>query len=355
MAKLAGFSRFRPIQESLLAGIVGLAVGAILMLIYGYNPISAYLALFRGSFGDLYSFAESLANAAPLVLTALTFAIGFRGGLFNIGAEGQVYIGALAAVSISLFHLPTGLHLIVALLAALVAGALWSLPVAILKITRGVHEVISTIMFNWISHFLAFYLIANVLVDPRRAEKTISVAATARFPLLVPGTSLSYGIFVSLFLAGLVLFLLWYMTIGFEVRAMGFNPEACRYAGMKRWRTALFAFVVGGFAAGLAGAIQVMGRPPTYAMLSGMPQFLNLGFDGIGVAMIGRNHPLGIIFAAIFFGGLMVGGRMMQISPGVPLELIRVVEGVIIVALAVPELSRVLRLLRGKLRLWRKA
>lgn len=355
MAKPVFIPGFKPIQESLLAGIVGLAVGAILMIIYGYNPIAAYIALLEGGFGSMYGFAESLANAAPLILTALTFAIGFRGGLFNIGAEGQVYIGALAAVSVSLFHLPAGLHLIVALLVAMIAGALWSLPAAILKITRGVHEVISTIMLNWISHFLAFYLIANVLVDPRRAEKTISVAATSRFPLLVPGTSLSYGIFVSLLLALLVLFLLWYTTIGFEVRAMGLNPDACHYAGIKRWRAAILAFVVGGFTAGLAGAAQVMGRPPTYALLSGMPQFVNLGFDGIGVAMIGRNHPIGVIFAAIFFGGLMAGGRMMQISPGVPLELIRVVEGVIIIALAVPELSRVFRLFRWKAQIWRRA
>ena len=355
MTRLPLLSRLRPIAESLLAGLVGLAAGAIIMLIYGFSPIEAYFALFRGSFGSLYSLSEALANATPLILTALTFAIGLRGGLFNIGAEGQVYIGALAAVGLSLFHLPPGLHLIVTLLVAMTAGALWSLPAAIFKITRGVHEVISTIMFNWIAHFLAYYLIANILVDPRRAEKTISILPTARFPLLVRGTSLSYGILVSLLFVGLVLFLLWYTTIGFEVRAMGFNPAACRYAGIKRWRTAIFAFIVGGFTAGLAGAVQVMGRPPSYAIFSGMGSIVNLGFDGLGVAMIGRNHPLGIVLAAIFFGGLMAGGRLMQISPGVPLELIRVVEGVIIVTLAVPELIRIFRIFRGKLLVWRRA
>ncbi len=323
------------------------------MIIYGYNPIEAYRSLFLGSFGHLYGFSESLANATPLILTALTFAIGLRGGLFNIGAEGQVYIGALAAVSVSLFHLPTGLHLIVAIAVSMIAGALWSLTPAILKITRGVHEVISTIMFNWISHFLALFLTANVLVDPVSAVRTIAIATSSRFPLLVPGTSLSYGIFVSLFVAGLILFLLWYTTIGFEVRAMGLNPDACRYAGIKRWKTAMWAFLVGGMTAGLAGAVQVMGRPPTYAVPTGMGQFLN--FDGIGVAMIGRNNPVGIIFAAIFFGGLVVGGRSMQRAPGVPLELVRIVEGVIIIALAVPELIRVFRLLRERIKTWRRA
>ncbi|MCR4404066.1 MAG: ABC transporter permease [Candidatus Acetothermia bacterium] len=348
-------ARLRPLWESLLAGLIGLAVGAIIMLIYHFNPIQAYFALFRGSFGTVYSLSEALANATPLILTGLTFAIGLRGGLFNIGAEGQVYIGALAAIALSLFKLPAGLHLIVTLLAGMLAGALWSLPAAILKIARGVHEVISTIMFNWIAHFLSFYLIANILVDPRRAEKTISILPTARFPVLMPRTSLSYGILVSIFFVGLVLFLLWYTTIGFEVRAMGFNPAACRYAGIKRWRTALFAFVMGGFTAGLAGAVDVMGRPPSYAIFSGLGGLVNLGFNGLGVAMIGRNHPVGIVLAAIFFGGLMAGGRLMQISPGVPLELIRVVEGAIIITLAVPELIRIFRLFRGKLLIWRRA
>lgn len=356
MKGLAPLSRLLPLGESLLAGLVGLAVGALIMLIYGFEPIMAYRALFRGSFASLYSLSEALANATPLILTALTFAIGLRGGLFNIGAEGQVYIGALAAIALSLFQLPPGLHLVLTLLAGMLAGALWSLPAAILKLTRGVHEVISTIMFNWIAHFLAFYLIANILVDPRRAEKTISILPSARFPLLVPKTSLSYGLLVSLFWVGLILFLLWYTTIGFEVRAMGLNPAACRYAGIKRWRTALFAFVVGGFTAGLAGAVHVMGRPPSYAIFSGLGGLLNLGFDGLGVAMIGRNHPFGIVLAAIFFGGLMSGGRLMQISPGVPLELIRVVEGVIIVALAVPELVRLFRLFRPleRVLIWRR-
>ena len=143
-----------PITESALAGVIGLAIGAVIMLGYGYDPGAAYASLFKGSFGSIFSWAETLANATPLILTALTFAIAMRGGLFNIGAEGQVYIGALAAVSVSLIHLPYPLHLIVALLAAMVAGMLWSLPVVILKLTRGVHEVISTIMFNWIAHFL---------------------------------------------------------------------------------------------------------------------------------------------------------------------------------------------------------
>ena len=334
-------SQLNPVTESVIAGLIGLAIGAVIMLVYGYDPVAAYISLFRGSFGSVYSWAESLANATPLILTALTFAVAMRGGLFNIGAEGQLYIGALAAVAVSLIHLPYPLHVIVALLAAMLAGMIWSLPVAFLKLGRGVHEVISTIMFNWIAHFFAFYLIANVLTDPKRGEKTISIAETSRLARILPDTSLNYGLVVAVVAAVVVLFLLWRTTGGFELRVSGFNPEAARYAGISRRRQILTAFLIGGATAGLAGAVQVMGRPPTYALISGLPQFVNLGFDGIGVAMIGRNHPVGIVFAAIFFGGLLVGGRIMQFSPGVPLEMVRVVEGVIILALAVPELKRV--------------
>ena len=334
-------SQLNPVAESVIAGLIGLAIGAVIMLVYGYDPVAAYISLFRGSFGSVYSWAESLANATPLILTALTFAVAMRGGLFNIGAEGQLYIGALAAVAVSLIHLPYPLHVIVALLAAMLAGMIWSLPVAFLKLGRGVHEVISTIMFNWIAHFFAFYLIANVLTDPKRGEKTISIAETSRLARILPDTSLNYGLVVAVVAAVVVLFLLWRTTGGFELRVSGFNPEAARYAGISRRRQILTAFLIGGATAGLAGAVQVMGRPPTYALMSGLPQFVNLGFDGIGVAMIGRNHPVGIVFAAIFFGGLLVGGRIMQFSPGVPLEMVRVVEGVIILALAVPELKRV--------------
>ncbi len=334
-------SQLNPVTESVIAGLIGLAIGAVIMLVYGYDPVAAYISLFRGSFGSVYSWAESLANATPLILTALTFAVAMRGGLFNIGAEGQLYIGALAAVAVSLIHLPYPLHVIVALLAAMLAGMIWSLPVAFLKLGRGVHEVISTIMFNWIAHFFAFYLIANVLTDPKRGEKTISIAETSRLARILPDTSLNYGLVVAVVAAVVVLFLLWRTTGGFELRVSGFNPEAARYAGISRRRQILTAFLIGGATAGLAGAVQVMGRPPTYALMSGLPQFVNLGFEGIGVAMIGRNHPVGIVFAAIFFGGLLVGGRIMQFSPGVPLEMVRVVEGVIILALAVPELKRV--------------
>lgn len=332
-----------PALESVLAAAVGLLVGAVLMYIWGYDPWRAYWALLRGAYGGSYEVASSIARGVPLVLTALTFSICLRAGMFNIGAEGQMYVGAAAAVCVAYFRLPAGLHLLVGIVFAGIAGALWSLGPALLKLTRGVNEVISTIMFNWISRFLVFYLVAQVLVDPRRAEKTVSIPVTARFPILMQGTDLSYSVFLAVALALFAYFLLWHTAVGYEVRAAGLTPTAARYGGISIKRTILLGFALGGVAAGLAGAATTMGLPPTYAIISGLPELMNLGFDGMAVAMVGRNHPIGILFAALFFGGLNAGGRVMQFygSNPVPLEMVRVVMGAIVLAMAIPELARI--------------
>lgn len=332
------FGKPEELAKTLVAGAFGFVIGYVVIFLYGYRPVAAYSALFMGAFGDSYSISESMANAIPLILTGLTFAIGFRGGMFNIGAEGQLYLGALAAVTTSLLNISPALRFILSLVFSALAGIIWSIPVAVLKAARGVHEVISTIMFNWISHFLSFYLIANILVDPQRAEKTISIAEGSRFAVLVSGTSLSYGIVVAIIAAVVIYLLLWRTVIGFDIRVMGYNPRAAEYAGIEKWKIILVVFITGGVTAGLGGAVHVMGRPPTYAVYSGMPSIRGLGFEGLAVAMIGRNHPIGIIFAAIFFGGLLSGGRMMQLFAGVPLEMVRIVEGVVVLFLAIPEL-----------------
>jgi simple sugar transport system permease protein len=339
-----------PAFESLIAAVVGLLVGAVLMYIWGFDPWKAYYALIRGAYGGSYEWASSIARGVPLILTALTFSICLRAGMFNIGAEGQMYMGAVASVVIAYFVLPRGLHQVVGLILAGFAGAVWSLVPAFLKLTRGVHEVISTIMFNWIARWLGLYLTIYVVVDPIRNEKTVSIPVSARFPILVRGTDLSYSLFVAVAFALFVYFLLWRTAVGYEVRAAGLNPTAARYGGIHNKRTMFLAFILGGISAGLAGAIIVMGQPPTYAILGGggMPQLLNIGFDGMAVAMVGRNHPLGILVAALFFGGLNAGGRVMQFygSNPVPLEMVRVVMGAIVLAMSVPELVRLFPMLR---------
>jgi len=333
-----------PALESVVAGIVGLLIGALLMYIWGFDPWKAYWALLRGAFGGSYEWASSLARGTPLVLTALTFSICVRAGMFNIGAEGQMMMGAMAAVCVALFAAPTGLHLVIGLVFAAVVGALWSVVPALLKVYRGVSEVISTIMFNWIGRWLALYLAIYVIVDPMRAEKTLTVPASARFPILVRGTDLSASVFLAVGVALVMYFLLWHTTMGYEVRAAGLNPTAARYGGIRNKRTMIVSFLLGGITSGLAGATIAMGLPPSYAIFGGggFPELTNIGFDGMAVAMVGRNHPIGILLAAIFFGGLNAGGRVMQFygSNPVPLEMIRVVMGAIVLAMAIPELIR---------------
>jgi len=334
-----------PALESVLAAVVGLLIGALLMYIWGFNPWKAYIALLKGAYGGSYEISSSLSRATPLILTALTFSICLRAGMFNIGAEGQMYMGAVASVCVALFVLPPGVGQILGLVFAATAGALWSLVPAFLKLTRGVNEVISTIMFNWISKWLALYVTIFLLADPARSEKTLSIPVAARFPVLVRGTDLSYTLFVSIAFALVIYFVLWHTTFGYEIRAAGLNPTAARYGGINSKRTIFLAFVLGGVSAGLAGATIVMGLRPTYAIYGGggMPQLLNMGFDGMAVAMVGRNHPIGILIAALFFGGLSAGGRVMQFygSNPVPLEMVRIVMGAIVLAMSIPELIRI--------------
>ncbi len=343
-----GLLGLSPIVDSLLAAVVGFGLGAIIMAVSGFNPFTAYAALFKGGFASSYALATSAARAAPLLLTGLTFAICSRAGMFNIGAEGQVYMGGLAAVTLAFFVLPPGVGQIVGVLFAMTAGALWSLIPAFLRVFRGVNEVISTIMFNWVSHFLALYLVARVLVDPIRSSQTVRVPVAARFPILMRATDLSYAVFAALAFAIIIYVVLWRTPLGYEIRAAGFNPRAAKYGGIKSRRTMIISFVLGGMSAGLAGGIVSMGTPPSYVVFAGLSGIANLGFDGMAVAMVGRNHPLAMIAAAFFFGGLAAGARGMQITAGVPTEMVSVVQGVIVLALAIPELVRIFRVMRRR-------
>ncbi|HIQ04043.1 MAG TPA: ABC transporter permease [Desulfurococcales archaeon] len=340
---------------SALALIVGLGVGAGLMLIYGYDPVRAYMALFTGSFGTVEQFAETLAFAVPLMLTGITFAIGVKAGLFNIGAEGQMYMGAIGAVIFGgLLKLPPGVHTVVAMFGAMLFGLLWSIGPALLKVYRGVHEVISTIMFNWMAYWFVMYLAKYVVVDPNKPERTITVYESARLPVLVRGASLTAAIYVSILFCIVVFLFLTLTRLGFELRLYGANPSAAHYAGVKVWRVVLASFIIGGLAAGLAGGLQIIGRPPTWALYATLGNVAGLGFEGIGVALIGRNNPIGVILASIFYGALQNGGRLMQYEAGVYAEFVRAISGLIIIALAVPEAVTLIRIhLMRKLRRWR--
>jgi len=329
-SELRGY--WKPLTESVLAILIGALIGALVLWFSGYDAIAAYKALLKGAFlGG--NFAETLSKSTPIMLTAITFAIGSRTGLFNIGAEGAVYFGAIAAVGVTqVFQNP-----IAGVLSGLLVGALWMLPAAVLKVYRGVHEVISTIMLNWIAFYLAGWMALSVLANPSNPNSTLPIPPGARLPLLVKNSTLSLAFIIAVVTAIIVYVLMWHTKLGYELRASGQNPKAAEYGGINPKMAMIWSFLIGGMTAGLAGAVQVMGIPPSYSISQGLANVYGYGFDGIGVSLVGRDHPLGIIFAGILFGALNAGATQMQ-QTGVPLEMVKVIEGIIIVAVAIPGL-----------------
>lgn len=330
-----------------LAVLIALAIGGVIMLATGVPVASigaSYVALFQGSLGSVYAVSETLSAAIPLTLAALGLAVGFKAGLFNIGAEGQIILGGVAAVVVgfSFPGLPIYLHLPLALLAGALGGALWASIAGWLRAATGAHEVILTIMLNLTAARLLTYLLRNPPIqNPERSDPiSKSVLESARLPDILdwidPAMRLHAGFLVML---GAVLFVYWLMqrtTVGFEFRASGTNPDAARYAGMRAGFVIVAAMALSGALAGLAGANQVLG---VLGRVS--PNFsAGIGFDAIAVALLGRSHPVGVLFAGLLFGALQAGGRQMQASAGVSLDLISVIQALIIIFIAAPVVIR---------------
>jgi len=329
------------------AVIMALILGAVAMLAtnIGFATIGqSYLALLEGSVGSLNAISETLTAAAPLILAGLGMALGFRAGMFNIGAEGQVLIGGMAAVVVgfSFSGLPMVVHLPLALMAGALAGGLYASIAGWLRAATGAHEVITTIMLNMIAYRLIDYILRlPVIQRPGRADPiSKSVLDSAELPRLLdwidPNLRVHAGIILVLAAVFLVHWILFKSKLGFEFRASGENPEAARYAGM---RSGLIIVIVMGFAgalAGLAGANQVLG-----VLGRASPGFsAGIGFDAIAVALLGRSHPVGVLMAGLLFGALEAGGRQMQVSAGVSIDLISIIQALIIVFIAAPLLIR---------------
>jgi general nucleoside transport system permease protein len=331
----------------ILAVIIALILGAFTMLATGVGIGTigrSFVALFQGSFGSVYAVSETLTAAAPLTLCGLGLALGFRAGLFNIGAEGQLILGGVAAVAVGfmLTGLPIWIHLPLALLAGAIAGALWASIAGWLKAATGAHEVITTIMLNFIAYRLTDYLLRNPPIQkPGRTDPiSESVLQSAQLPKLLasfdPTLRVHLGIFIALAAVVLVYWLLFRSTIGFEFRASGANPDAARYAGMRSGVIIVLVMACAGALAGLAGANQVLG-----VLGRASPNFsAGIGFDAIAVALLGRSHPVGVLLAGILFGALQAGGRQMQVAAGVSIDLIAIIQALIIVFIAAPMLVR---------------
>jgi general nucleoside transport system permease protein len=309
---------------------------------------ASYRALFRGSVGSVYAISETLFAATPLLLAALGIALGFQAGLFNIGAQGQMIMGALVATYVGIYiTAPAIIHIPLTLLAGIVGGVIWGGIPGLLKARTGAHEVITTIMFNFIAlYFIQWILTTPSLQDPGRNNPvSAALAETARLPRLF-GSSYRVTIAFLIALAAVygVHWLLYKSSVGFEFRAVGANPHAGRYAGMNVALVITLAMAIAGGLAGMAGANQVMALDP-YKASPALAGFV--GFDAITVALLGRSNPIGVMWAALLFGALSAGGREMQGAAQVPIDLVVVLQALIVIFVAAPGLIKAIWRIKG--------
>ncbi|HSL46348.1 MAG TPA: ABC transporter permease [Anaerolineales bacterium] len=345
-----------------LAVLSGLIIGAIAIWASGESVLAAYGALFRGSFGSfpalfeairvyfstgesqtlvraIYPFTESLVTATPYIFAGLSVALGFRCGLFNIGAEGQFFIGALcsAFVGYSIRGLPAFIHLPLALLAGAAGGAVWGMIPGYLKARFGAHEVVNTIMMNWIAFRLSDWLLNGPMKASGFRPVTPNIQHTAELPrFFAEPLRFNWGFVLALVMAYLVYWFLFKTTLGFEIRSVGANPDAARYAGMNIVRNFVFVMALAGGLAGLAGTAQVLGVDHWV----GQGFSAGYGFDAIALALVGKSHPFGVVLAALLFGFLRSGATSMQSVAGIPIDIISIIQGLVIIFIAAPGIIR---------------
>ncbi|MDH3262007.1 MAG: ABC transporter permease [Acidimicrobiia bacterium] len=300
----------------------------------------AYKALFVGSFGSVRAITETLFAATPLIFAGLAVAVGFQAGLFNIGVNGQMHIGGMAALWVGFsIAAPAIIHIPLAILAAIAGGALWGGIAGLLRARTGAHEVITTIMLNFIALFLVDYLLKTTVFQQPGRNDPISqkAASTAEFPTLIGDYRVQIGFLLALAAVGAVWWLMYRSTIGFEFRAVGSNPDGGKYAGINVAWIYVTVMAVSGALGGIAGANQILGLEP----YRGISNFAGtVGFDAIALALLGRSHPVGVLFAGLLFGALRAGGREMQGAAGIPIDLVLVVQALVIVFIAAPALVR---------------
>jgi len=361
------FERTLDVLLPLLSVFSALLVGAIVLVLLNKNPIEAYTVLITGAFTNKNGLADTLVKATPLMLVALGIAISFRGGVINIGAEGQLVMGALLATYLAVALgdvLPGPITILICLAAGMVMGGVWGAIAGYLKAYLQVNEILSTIMLNQIAIQIGFYLLRGPMIDPAEVVAGTNIPHSARFPqatdllrftdiaqalgfspsakkagwtgfsgelygLFAEPTRLHVGLLLAVGMAILVYIFLWRTTIGYRIRAVGLNPSAARYAGINVPRYTIISLALSGMFAGLAGAIEVLGLH--HRMFEPPAVSAGYGFTGIVVALFGKLHPLGVIPSAILCGGLLVGGDKMQRAVQVPQVLVTALLGLVVI------------------------
>ncbi len=330
-----------------LATLAALAVGAVMLILLGANPVRGYAALLEGAFGSTNALADTIVKATPLLLVGLGICIAFRGGVINIGGEGQMILGAVAATAFGLLFPggPALLNVPLSLLAGFFAGAVWGGIPGYLKARYNVNEILSTIMMNVIAVQLMNFLLRGPMIDREqvnaaRIPQSPRLAEAFDLPRLIP-TRLHLGALLAVVLAFAVYFFLWRTSIGYRIRAVGLNQFASRYAGIQVSRYLVLSLLLSGAFAGLAGAIQVFGvshRMVTDGSAAGFTG--SAGFNGIVAALFGQLHPIGTIPASFLFGALLVGANRLQRVVQVPAALITALNGLVVVFVVSSEIWR---------------
>jgi simple sugar transport system permease protein len=341
-----------------LAVITALVIGAVIILLSGKNPLLSYWGLLIGAFGSPDALSETFVWATPYIFAGLAVALGFKCGLFNIGVEGQIAMGALFSVFIgySITGLPGIIHLPLALICGVAGGFLWGAIPGYLKAKTGAHEVINTIMMNYIALFLSNYLLSGPMKDPNplnAVSQTSKIALSARIPRIFPPFHLGeqpielrvhWGAVLAIVVAIIVFWFLWKTVAGFEIRTVGANPNVAKYAGINVSRNIILAMALSGGLAGLAGTVEVLGlnyyHTPSFAV--------GYGFDSIAIALLGKSHPFGIIPAALLFGAMRNGATAMQFQTGVSTDIISIIQALILIFVAADEIVRYIYRLKGK-------
>ena len=331
---------------TLIAIVIGFVIGAIFLAAAGINPGAAYGKLINGIFGKPKFMVWTLVYAAPLIFTGLSVAFSFRTGVFNIGAEGQFVVGSLAACFVGIVcKLPPVLHAIVCILAAAIAGFVWSYLVGLLKVKRGIHEVLSFIMFNWLAFYLSNYCVNTELLHKEgdgEATKNVLDSARILFPKgiqkMLDCSSANWGFVIAVLAAVAIWIIIEKTTLGYRLKAVGFNKDAATYGGINANKSILTALGISGALAGIGVAVQLLGMSARISQFAGQEGF---GFQGITVALIAGSNPLGCIFAGIFYGAMKYGGAKLTMV-GAPEEVIDLIMGCVIIFIAISQVFKTL-------------
>ncbi|MGL5123178.1 MAG: ABC transporter permease [Fusobacteriaceae bacterium] len=328
----------------IVAVVIALIIGAVIIAYLGESPITAYYYLFTGAFSTQKAIARTLLEATPMIFTGLAVLFAFKGGMFNIGAQGQITISGLVAAGVGAFVANNFINNVyIVILLAVLGGFLWAFIAGILKAKLGIHEVISTIMLNYIAMNVEQYMINYPLKQggingPN--PQTPPVLDSAKLQQIMPWTNeaLNYGFIIALVMVVIVWFIFEKTVLGYKIKAVGYNPTASENAGINVKLIMALSLGISGALAAFAGAERVLGGVGQYTYKQGL--MATFGFDGISVALLGKNNPFGALAAAILFAGLRVGGRSMQFNTSIPSQIIIMIQAIIILLIAAENMFR---------------